>query len=315
MSESPPGISVLMTAYNAMPYLESAVDSILKQTYSNFEFVIVNDGSVDGTQEYLNSVQDPRIRVFHEINRGTAGASNFGLSHCNGKYVARMDADDVSMPTRLEKQFEFMESNPEVSLVGTQTQLLGEKELGMKPAMPLEHDEIFDALKKLNHGIAHGSCMYRNRLIQQMGGYWDTHRTFDDWDMFLKMGEVGRLANLPELLYQYRLLAQGLVGSRLGEMRQYYWYAIECSERRTQNAPPISFEDFIANSGRQTWLGKKIESLEVYALNQYRISAADLINGQKLRGYSRLILAASCSPTRTLNRVQRTLLNWRRVKA
>ena len=108
MSDMNSGVSVLMTAFNGMPYLQPAVESILNQTFNDFEFIIVNDGSTEeSTREYLDSITDPRVKVFHEPNRGTAGGSNFGLQHCTRKYVARMDADDISLPTRLAEQYEF----------------------------------------------------------------------------------------------------------------------------------------------------------------------------------------------------------------
>lgn len=304
-----------MTAYNAMPYLEPAVRSVLDQTFGDFEFIVINDGSTDSTGAFLDSVDDPRLKVFHEPNRGTAGGSNFGLQYCTKKYVARMDADDISLPTRFEKQYEFMEANPDVSLVGAQVQVLGEKELGIKIQMPMEHDEIFESLKKLNHGMSHGSCFYRNQLIQEMGGYWKVHRTFDDWDMFLRMGEVGKLANLPETLYLYRTLSGSLVGSRLGEMRDYYWYSIECSNRRLAKQPPISLEDFLSKRNQRSWFEKTFERLEVYALNQYRQSTAEMSGGQRVMGRLRLMWCAACSPTRTLNRIGRIFSSKRQNAA
>ena len=299
------GVSVLMTAYNATPYLEPAVLSILNQTLADFEFIIVNDGSTDQTRDYLDSITDPRVRVFHEPNRGTAGGSNFGLKYCSRKYIARMDADDISLPTRLEKQYQFMEANPEVSLVGSQTQVLGEKGLGIEVHLPTQHEQIFKSLMTLNHGIAHGSCFFRNSLLQELGGYWKVHKTFDDWDMFLRMGEVGQLANLPEILYHYRTLADSLVGSRLKEMRDYYWYSVDCSRRRLAGQSVVSAEEFFKNRCQRPWFKKFYESLEVYALNQYRLSTAEMCGGKKGLGRLRLFWCALCSPTRTLNRLLR----------
>ena len=160
------GVSVLMTVFNAGVYLPPAIDSIFNQTFQDIEFVIVNDGSTDGTAEYLDSLTDPRVRVFHEPNRGTAGATNFGLPHCTKKYIARRDADDLSVLTRLAEQFLFMEANPDVALVGTQVQVIGESESGMTIPLPTRHKEIYGSLIDLNHGMCHGSCMFRNDLSE-----------------------------------------------------------------------------------------------------------------------------------------------------
>lgn len=307
MSSISSGISVLMTAYNAGKYLKPAVDSILTQSFSDFEFVIVNDGSTDGSSAYLNSIRDPRVKVFNEPNRGTAGATNFGLPFCSRKYVLRMDADDISFPERLGRQYEFMEQHPEVALVGTQVQMIGETRTGLGIAMPLDHDSIMNALMQLNHGMCHGSCMFRNALIRKIDGYWDLHHTYDDWDMFLRISEHGKLANLPDVLYQYRLLPTSLVGSRSLEMRAYYQYAVNRAIRRRDGKPHQSIEEFFLEHRKRPWLRRKLETIGVYALDQYRVANGEICDGEKLRGYSRLAWSAVCSPNRTINRLSRIL--------
>ena len=308
MSDMNSGVSVLMTAFNGMPYLQPAVESILNQTFDDFEFIIVNDGSTEeSTREYLDSITDPRVRVFHEPNRGTAGGSNFGLQHCTRKYVARMDADDISLPTRLAEQYEFMQANADVSLVGTQLRIIGEENLGIEVQMPTDHDSIYSALLTLDHGMNHGSCFYRNELIKKIGGYWDVHKFHDDWDMFLRMGEVGRLANLPKILFHYRTLPSSLVGSRWREMREYFQYSVDCANRRAAGQAERSPEEFFETLAKRPWLTRATESLGIYSLAQYRIATAEICAQQKVRGYSRLAWAAICSPKRTLNRVARIL--------
>ena len=294
-----------MTTYNAMPFLEAAVDSVLNQTFENFEFIIIDDGSTDESREYLDSITDVRVKVFHEENRGTAGASNFGLKHCRRKYIARMDADDISVPERLEKQYEFMEANPQVSLVGSQIQVVGHEGTGIIIAIPTTHEEIVDALLSLNHGMNHGSCCYRNELITQLGGYWDKHRTFDDWDMFLRMSEVGELANLPDVLYQYRTLPGSLVGSRYLEMRKYLCYANQCLRCRRDNKPEPDLEEFVQRYDSRPWYRRMLEHVDSFALTQYRRGVSEICINQKLQGYSRLAFAGLCSPSRAIQRIRR----------
>lgn len=297
-----------MTAYNAMPYLEAAVDSVLEQTFENFEFIIVNDGSQDDSQDYLDSITDVRVKVLHEENRGTAAASNFGLQHCRRQYVARMDADDISLPTRLEKQHNFMELHPEVALVGSQIQVVGEHGPGIVIAMPTKHQAILDALLSLNHGMNHGSCLYRNELIHSLGGYWKAHRTFDDWDMFLRMSEVGQLANLPEVLYQYRTLPSSLVGTQFLEMRKYLIYANRCLLNRRAGEPEPDLDEFLREYDERPWHTKLLEKVDSFALHQYRRAVSEICVNQKLQGYSRLAFAGLCSPSRALQRIRREWL-------
>ncbi|MEM7453324.1 MAG: glycosyltransferase [Planctomycetota bacterium] len=303
-----PGVSVLMTTYNGMPYLREAVESILSQTYRNFEFIIVNDGSSDDSTDFLDSIDDPRVRVFHNENRGTAAASNFGLKMCRGRYVARMDADDISAPERLEKQFDFLESNPDVALVGSQLKMVGTARTGMKVDVPLDHEDIFSALLKLRHGLSHSACMYRNSVIREIGGYWE-YRTYDDWDMFIRMGEAGRLANLPDVLLQYRTLPGSLVGGSPRIAYEHYGLAAENAKRRSEGLPEISMDEFKQQLGRRPMLIKLRESADLYGLLQYRKANVYLCSGNWIRGYSRLVWASLCSPWRTVDRVRRIIAN------
>ena len=113
-----PEISVLMSVYNGEKYIQEAINSILNQTYQNFELIIVNDGSVDKTREIIEAYKEPRIVLFNlEENRGVGSALQFGLQKTQGKYIAKADADDIFHPTRLEKQKKFLDDNPDIALV------------------------------------------------------------------------------------------------------------------------------------------------------------------------------------------------------
>src|SRR5262245_44814994 len=107
-----PKVTVLMSVYNGMPYLTEAVDSVVGQTLKDWILLIIDDGSTDGTAAYLDSLTDPRIQVVHQENRGLAGALNHGVDLCQTEYLARLDADDVALPTRFEKQLAFLEARP-----------------------------------------------------------------------------------------------------------------------------------------------------------------------------------------------------------
>jgi len=197
-------VTVLMTVFNGMPYLAEAIDSILCQTLSDFEFVIVDDGSTDGTSEYLSTLEDPRVRFIRQDNSGTAAAANHGLDSVTTRFVARMDADDISLPTRLAKQLAFMKQNPDVGVLGTQIVPIGSAGHGKSLALPTVHEELFPAMMKCKHGLAHSSVMIDADRLKSIGGYWSL-RLIDDWDMMLRMGEISRLANLEEVLVRYRV--------------------------------------------------------------------------------------------------------------
>jgi len=301
----PAGVSVLMTTFNAMPFLRDAVDSILSQTFTDYEFIIVNDGSTDDSQSYLDGLTDPRITVIHQSNQGTAAASNAGLKLCTREYVARMDADDISRPYRLQLQHDFMQAHPEVVLAGSQLRILGDEKAGLRIPMPLDHETIYQALLGMKHGICHGTVICRNATLQEIGGYWDIHGNYDDLDMALRMAEKGRLANLPQELYHYRMRMESLVGKHLIELRRHFHYAVDNARRRRRGLPERSAQAFFAEWEQRPWYHKAWDAMDAYALHQYRFACVDICAARPWRGYLRMTWAALCSPGRTVNRLHR----------
>ncbi|MEM9644221.1 MAG: glycosyltransferase family 2 protein [Planctomycetota bacterium] len=299
-----PGVSVQMSAYNAMPFLVDAVESILKQTYQDFDFVIIDDGSTDDSVEYLRSIADPRIQVICQPNRGTAAANNHGLQHCRREYLARMDADDWSDPDRLRLQAEALDCNPEASIVGSCFAYFGSRTAGPRIPMPLEHDAINAALMAGDHGLVHGASMMRTESMLRIGGYWE-HPFFEDWDLFLRLGEVGQLMNLPQSLYLYRAHATSLSSSRLDEMRTHYNYAIAQAKRRRSGIPTVSLDTFMQQNGTSSGLSRINAKLDNLALRHYRQAMGEIYSTSPWKGRARLYSSALWSPARTLQRVRR----------
>lgn len=299
-----PRVSVLMTVYNGMPYLPSAVDAVLAQTYQDFEFVIVNDGSTDDSPEYLESIEDPRFKIVHRENGGTAAAANEGLTHCTGEYVARVDDDDLQLPTRFEKQVAYLDEHPEVGLVGTQMAPLGSHGVGPSLNLPTEHDAIYLAMLEGRHGLGHANIMMRTQTLRDIGGYWSL-RLQDAWDMMLRMGEVSKLAVIDEVLHHYRVHTGSLNGKGMRRMRTSIDYARELARRRQKGLAPISYPQFEAEKKARPWISRTLESVELHARTQYRLAIAEMYGGRKAIGYPRLAWAALCSPELTLGRLKR----------
>lgn len=157
-----PTITVLMPVFNCELYIKDAVDSILNQTYNNFEFLIIDDASTDETVSIIKAYTDSRIKLIEKpINTGLTNSLNQGLKLAKGKYIARMDGDDISLPERFEKQITFLEKNPEVVLCGSWFNVIG-SELVIKT--PENYEDIKLALLKGNC-IAHPSVMMRNKFL------------------------------------------------------------------------------------------------------------------------------------------------------
>ncbi len=203
-----PVISVIMPVYNADRYVAKAVESILAQTFTDFEFLIIDDGSSDRSRSILQhyAARDPRIRLISRPNTGYVVALNEMLAKATGKYIARMDADDIALPERFAKQVAFLEANPEFVCVGGAYQVIDDCDrlLLHHLSMPTE-DEENQRLSLGGHTtICHPCAMFRRAAIAQVGDYDPDLMPTEDLDLWLRLGEVGKLANLDEPVLKYR---------------------------------------------------------------------------------------------------------------
>lgn len=206
---NPPAITVIMSVFNGVPYLTEAVDSILGQTFRDFEFIIIDDGSVDGTREILRSYRDSRIRlVFNENNMGLTRSLNKGLSLSRGEFIARLDADDISCPDRLEKQFRFMRDNPDVAVLGTQAYYIdghGRPIRYFAPGHPCSAPAARYSLMFVTP-VSHTTVMYRRDIVHDcFGGYDPAYEVGQDADLWCRLGKDYSIRNLPEALVAVRI--------------------------------------------------------------------------------------------------------------
>jgi len=214
-----PKVTVLMSVYNGERYLNEAVDSILSQTFTDFEFLIIDDASTDRTPEILRSYDDPRIRVVtNEENLGLTKSLNKGLALAKGEYIARMDADDISLPERFEKQIKFLENHPNVALVGTSCQVIDHQNKALGYDF-VQSDVLYEDLIKRNC-IHHGSIIVRRSVMNEFSGYNELFRKCQDYALWLQMIKLYQLKNIPEILYKLRSHSNSV--SRIGNESIYY---------------------------------------------------------------------------------------------
>jgi glycosyltransferase involved in cell wall biosynthesis len=220
-------VSVIVPAYNAMKYLPESLDSILAQTYPDFEVIIVNDGSTDNLSQWASELTDPRIKLVSQSNRGLAGARNTGLNHAQGEYIAYLDADDLWDATKLAKQVEVFEQNPQVGLVYTWVERIDQngKFLG-KPFESNLSGNIWEQLLERNV-ISPSSAMIRRCCFDHVGRFDENLKSFiEDWDMWLRIAAIYPIKVLPELLLQYRECPSS-ASKNLQAMERSYHIVIE----------------------------------------------------------------------------------------
>jgi glycosyltransferase involved in cell wall biosynthesis len=202
-----PLISIVMSVYNGQSFLSEALKSISAQTLTDYEFIIVNDGSTDETKDILDRYKhtDSRVRVYDRAHHGLTATLNFGCRIAKGEYIARMDADDISTPARLERQIDFLSRNSQVAVLGGAISLIRSDGAFVEDLrFPLSNSSIKMTLKGYNC-FNHSTVMMRSAAFNEVGGYRDAFQVAQDYDLWLRMSEKYEMANLPDVLVHYRL--------------------------------------------------------------------------------------------------------------
>lgn len=207
-SEKTPRVSVLMSVFNGERFLNSSIESILGQTFTDFEFLILDDGSTDSTWAILEHYADKDARVVlvrNKHNIGLTRSLNKGLNLARGEYLARQDADDISLPNRLKLQVEFLDAHLEVGLLGTAMEIIDEngKILGNRRP-PADHESIAAELLVKNNAVGHSTVIARRDALKELGGYDRRLPYAQDYDLWRRLSRKRKIANLPEILVRWR---------------------------------------------------------------------------------------------------------------
>ena len=201
--EHQPIISVVMSVYNGSRFLRDSIDSILSQTFIDFEFIIWNDGSTDDSEEIIKCYEDSRIRYFYHDNLGLGRALNLACQEARGKYIARMDDDDISLPDRLQKEYDYLESHPDVVLVSSSAYYIDEKGNSLGQSFQYTHPRV------IKSRIFHPCAMFRKIEYNKTQGY-PAAKNSQDTLLWSKLSKYGKLANIEEPLIKYRLISSSI---------------------------------------------------------------------------------------------------------
>ena len=203
-----PSVTIITTVYNGEKFIESCVNSILNQTFKNFEYIVLNNGSTDKTAEILNNFFDPRLKIVHQENIGISASLNKGAQLSNCDLIARLDADDYSFPSRLEQQVKFMHKNPNIVLCGSRWHEEIDGEL-LKQRVPfVETDTEIRKSMCLFNPFAHSMVIFRKNTFFESGGYSCKYKYGQDYDLWMRMLNFGETRTLNEELGVVRVSKQ-----------------------------------------------------------------------------------------------------------
>ena len=262
-------ISVIIPIYNGEKYLEEAIESVLNQTFEKLEVLLLNDGSTDFTKNICRryEVEDERVRYYEWSNSGMAETLNKGLKECTYEYVARLDADDIMLPNRLQVQIDFLENNPNIDVLGTLGYYINESgKLIGKTFSDVNMDNLKKKYFEKNEpfGMLHPSVVYKKSKIMAIGGYRGEYWPCDDIDLWNRLYENQvNFDVIQSPLIKYRIHQSSAVASRYLENRMKFRWMRSNMRNRRVGEPEIDFEEYLSNN-RYTINNKRKDLAKYY---------------------------------------------------
>lgn len=300
-------ISVVMPVFNGQRFLAQAMDSLLAQTFTDFEVVAVDDGSTDDTPGILRgyAARDPRVRVIHGDHAGISAALNRGIAESTHEWIARIDADDVASPDRFAKQIAAAHANPEVVIWGSYAQHVDAhgKVLGLSKCGPTSVEE-FKRLRAAAEDcyVIHPTSMFRKDVVQKAGGYDSRFNFCEDFELFDRMAEHGAVVALPEPLLLYRIHATSISMQRFFTMR---WFSsfVRARAKARLAGHALSYEEFEEQQRRRNALVRTADTLHITSGFYYRKAGLAAAEGAKLQAARLLATSALLNPFYAIPRV------------
>jgi glycosyltransferase involved in cell wall biosynthesis len=307
-----PRISVVIPVFNEAALLPAALDSVLWQTFEDFECIVVDDGSTDATPRILaaHAAHDPRFQIITQRNGGISRALNAGLSAATGEWIARLDGDDIMLPDRLARQLDFAQSQPGLAACGCDYDIIdmaGQRH-GTRHPLPRNVDElnrILAAGEPLT--FTHPTMLYRRDLALRLGGYRAGFEPCEDVDLFARMLATGApILILPETLMQYRIRPGSVSGRNAGRQFQMTHFIYHNFYAERAGRPTLTFAEFQAHQQSQPWAQRLNDQAQALADQLYRRYSTDLVTGHRARASLYLVAAAALRPGKAIRRGLRT---------
>jgi len=299
----PPKLTVIIPVYNGMPFLQATIESILSQTYQDFRLLIVDDSSTDDSFQYLQSLTDSRVEVRQQKNLGLCESLNKAIASVDSEFIARLDQDDTSLPTRLQEQIDFLEQQPDYICVFSNISRVSEtgREFGhykINPDRP-----ITDYEQSCYGSIVHSTICFRRQAFIEVGGYRSYVYPVDDYDLLLRFWEYGKIAVINKPLVKYRIHSKAGTFKTFHEMQIKTRYVITMSELRRNGKPEISLAEFTQTLDRINFLGNLARQFREWGMLHFRKAGLLLGEGQILSGSFNLLVATIFHPMFVTNRL------------
>ncbi|HEY9660089.1 MAG TPA: glycosyltransferase family A protein [Allocoleopsis sp.] len=307
-------ISILLPAYNASHYIADAIDSILHQTFPSFELIVIDDGSTDDTVSLVQRFveQDARVRLLSSLHGGLSRALNLGIEAAQYPWIARMDADDIALPQRLERQMAAVAAAPGVVAWGSYAYHMNShgKTLGMARVGPTTEQDFY-RLRQAGHlvQLIHPTVLLKREVLLQVGGYKPEFEPVEELELFDRMAAYGPTLTIPEPLLRYRVHAQSVSMQRFFYQRVLMRYVVARYRARLAGQPDLSLEQFLQDYNHQPLLRRWMRKLQTSGMFYYRSAGLALGEGQYLQAGVYLGLATLFHPHYSLDRVWQQVLS------
>lgn len=301
-------ISVVMPAYNASSFIDLAIESILQQTFQDFELIVVDDGSTDNTLEIVKDYarKDNKVRLIKSQHGGLSCACNLGISESKYSWIARMDADDIALPQRFEKQINAARANPKVVAWGTYVHHMNSKGdiLSINPLGPTTEEEFY-ALRSRGHvaHLHHPTVLLKKEIILKAGGYNSDLEPAEDFDLFDRMAYYGPILAIPEALVLYRVHSQSVSMQRFFLQKASMRYVTARHRARIAGEEEVDLKQFIEECKRQPAVSRLQRHIQILGKFWYRKAGLFFAEKYYLQAGLYLSMAIASNPSYSIPRI------------
>lgn len=300
-----PEVTIIVPIYNGQTYLRETLDSLLSQSFEDFELLAIDDGSTDASRDIVLSLKDDRVRLITKKNSGLCQTLNHGIAEANGQYIARNDQDDVSIPERLARQCKVMRDYPEAMglfayyiKVGVKHRWSNADKLTMSAGQVTEYEPVRD-------GCLLGSTMFaRTIALRSIGGFRESYYPVDDWDLEFRLAERGRVLVLREPLVSYRFHTGANTYRVFSDMQEKSRWALDSHRQRLQSLPERTFDEFRFAESRDRWSRLNSYRLDLAKLHM-RTAGQRFLDGRYLASSGHLARAFILDPGDLIGRASR----------